>query len=83
VLVVGVRLGCLNHALLSVEAVAARGLRLAGWVANHVDCEMVAANQNVQVLAALIAAPLLARIAFAASPDPALCALLLDTRALL
>ena len=37
VLVVGMRLGCLNHALLTREAIAARGLALAGWVANHID----------------------------------------------
>ncbi len=37
ILVVGLRLGCLNHALLTVEAIAARGLALAGWVGNSVD----------------------------------------------
>jgi dethiobiotin synthetase len=61
VLVVGMRLGCLNHALLTVEAIAARGLRLAGWIANHVDPEMEAAGENVQALQALIDGPLLAR----------------------
>ena len=40
-LVVGIRLGCLNHALLSALAIAARGLRLAGWVANRIDPEMM------------------------------------------
>jgi len=82
VLVVGVRLGCLNHALLSVEAVAARGLKLAGWVANHIDPQMAAADENVRALEALVAAPLLARIAFAASPDAAKIAATLDTRKL-
>ncbi len=71
VLVVGMRLGCLNHALLTVEAVAARGLDLAGWVANHVDPRMAAADENVRALESLIAAPLLARVAYLENPDPA------------
>jgi dethiobiotin synthetase len=71
VLVVRMRLGCLNHALLTAEAIAARGLKLAGWVANHVDPEMAAAEENVQALEALIAAPLFARIPYAAVPDVA------------
>jgi len=83
VLVVGVRLGCLNHALLTAEAVAGRGLMLAGWVANHIDPQMAAADENVRALETLIAAPLLARIAYTATPDPAVSAALLDTRKLL
>jgi dethiobiotin synthetase len=83
VLVVAMRLGCLNHALLTAEAIASRGLVLAGWVANHLDPQMAAADENVGVLERLIAAPLLARIAFAAKPDPAVSAALLDTRKLL
>ena len=66
VLVVGMRLGCLNHALLTAEAISARGLALAGWVANHVDPDMAAVDENVSALAARLTAPLLARIAFAA-----------------
>ncbi|MGH8633769.1 MAG: dethiobiotin synthase [Burkholderiales bacterium] len=83
VLVVGVRLGCLNHALLTAEAIAGRGLALAGWVANHVEPQMAAADENVRALETLIAAPLIARIAFTATPDPAASAALLDTRKLL
>ena len=83
VLVVGVRLGCLNHALLTAEAIAHRGLTLAGWVANHIDPQMAAADENVRALDALIAAPLLARIAYTATPDSAASAALLDTRKLL
>ena len=82
VLVVGVRLGCLNHTLLTAEAVAARGLRLAGWVANHIDPQMDAAEDNVRALEALVAAPLLARIAFDAGLQAAKIAALLDTRKL-
>ena len=40
ILVVGLRLGCINHALLTAEALRARGLHLAGWVANTVDADM-------------------------------------------
>jgi dethiobiotin synthetase len=83
VLVVGVRLGCLNHALLTAEAIAGRGLMLAGWVANHIDPGMAAAEENVRALETLIAAPLLARIAYTATPDSAASAALLDTRKLL
>ena len=83
VLVVGMRLGCLNHALLTAEAITSRGLALAGWVANHIDPQMAAAEENVRALETLISAPLLARIAFAAAPDPASGAALVDTRKLL
>lgn len=69
VLVVGMRLGCLNHALLTAEAISARGLKLAGWVANHIDPDMAAATENVQALGQRIPGPLLARIAHAAIPD--------------
>jgi dethiobiotin synthetase len=70
VLVVGMRLGCLNHALLTSDAIASRGLKLAGWVANHIDPQMAAAADNVQALKQRISAPLLARIEFEAEPDP-------------
>jgi dethiobiotin synthetase len=69
VLVVGMRLGCLNHALLTVEAIERRKLKLAGWVANHIDPQMAAARENVRGLEQRISAPLLARIEFAAKPD--------------
>ncbi|MFC3108436.1 dethiobiotin synthase [Undibacterium arcticum] len=59
VLVVGLRLGCLSQALLTAEAIAARGLQLAGWVANTVDAEMPYATDNVAALRARLPAPLL------------------------
>ena len=49
-LVVGMRLGCLNHALLTAEAIAARRLRLAGWVANQIEPAMPAFAENVAAL---------------------------------
>ena len=74
VLVVGLRLGCLSHAMLTVESVRARGLKLAGWVANHIDPEMVAVEDNVRALEERIDAPRLARIAHAPGPNPRSCA---------
>lgn len=62
ILVVGVRLGCINHALLSVLAIRARGLRLAGWIANHIDPAMAEADASIDTLARSIPAALLATI---------------------
>ena len=59
ILVVGMRLGCLNHALLTAEAVTRRGLRLAGWVANRIDPEMPVYEENLQTLRQRLAAPCL------------------------
>lgn len=59
VLVVGLRLGCINHALLTAEAIAARGLKVAGWVANMVDPQMRHAEANLEALKARLDAPLL------------------------
>jgi len=50
VLVVGMRLGCINHALLTAEAVRARGLRLEAWVANTVDADMPYLAENLAAL---------------------------------
>jgi len=66
VLVVGLRLGCLNHALLTAEAIATRGLALAGWVANRIDPTMAAADENIAYLRRRLGAPLLAEIAHGA-----------------
>jgi dethiobiotin synthetase len=60
VLVVGLRLGCLNHALLTAEAVRARGLRLAGWIANRIDPQMACADDNLDFLRRHLGTPLLA-----------------------
>ena len=59
VLVVGMRLGCLNHAALTAAAIAARGLPLAGWVANCVDPNMARCDENLATLRARLNAPLL------------------------
>ena len=59
ILVVGMRLGCINHALLTVEAIEARGLRLAGWVANQIDPDMNNFEENLSSLQQHIVAPCL------------------------
>jgi dethiobiotin synthetase len=59
ILVVGLRLGCINHALLSTAAIAQRGLTLAGWVANTIDADMPYLPENINTLRARIQAPLL------------------------
>lgn len=59
ILVVGMRLGCLNHALLTQEAIVARGLDFAGWVANCLDPDMQLRDENIVALEQRIAAPLL------------------------
>jgi dethiobiotin synthetase len=58
VLVVGLRLGCLNHALLSAEAIRADGLALAGWVANTLEPAMPRLEENIATLAHRLGAPL-------------------------
>ncbi len=50
ILVVGIRLGCINHTLLTVEAIKARNLTLHGWVANHIDPEIQLLKENVQTI---------------------------------
>ncbi|MDP2430451.1 MAG: dethiobiotin synthase [Pseudomonadota bacterium] len=70
ILVVGMRLGCINHALLTLEAIAARGLKLAGWVANRVDPAMAAYHENLATLSRRLPAPLLAELPHMASADP-------------
>ena len=66
VLVVGLRLGCLNHALLTLQAIRAQGLTLAGWVANHIEPTMLAQQDNIAFLRQQLGAPLLATIPFMA-----------------
>jgi dethiobiotin synthetase len=62
VLVVGMRLGCINQALLTSEAIAKRGLKLMGWVANRVDERMLYPHENIQAIAQRIDAPLLGTV---------------------
>jgi dethiobiotin synthetase len=68
-LVVGLRLGCLNHALLTVEAIAARGYRLAGWIGNSIDPAFARRDANVATLTARIPAPCFGIVPWLANPD--------------
>lgn len=69
VLVVGMRLGCLNHALLTVAAIEARGLRLAGWIANSIDPQMMNFSENLESLKQRITAPCLGVVPYSNSMD--------------
>ncbi len=68
-LVVGLRLGCLNHALLTAEAIAARGLTLAGWIGNSIDPVFARPEANIATLASRITAPCLGIVPFMPQPD--------------
>ena len=86
VLVVGLRLGCINHALLTAKAIHARGLRLAGWVANRVVRNLPWADENVATLREWLwqrhGAPCLGVVPWLANPHPAAVAAHLDAAAL-
>jgi len=69
VLVVGMRLGCLNHALLTAEALRARGLALAGWIASRVDPHFLCPEENVAYLRSHLGAPLWADLPWSPAPD--------------
>lgn len=62
ILVAGIRLGCINHALLTAAAIRQSGLHLAGWVANHIDADMPVADENVNTLEQRLDAPLIGRV---------------------
>ena len=70
VLVVGLRLGCLNHALLTAEAIRADGLHLAGWVANSIDPQMACRDENIASLHTRLGAPWLGTVPWLQEPDP-------------
>jgi dethiobiotin synthetase len=71
ILVVGLRLGCINHALLTAEAIHARGLGLAGWIANCIDPAMARVRETVAALESRIDAPLLGLLPWQERPDAA------------
>jgi len=81
ILVVGIRLGCLNHALLTAHAIEERGLVCAGWIANRIDPRMPEADRNVSALEQRLLAPLLGDIGYAAPPDAIRAAVRLDLSA--
>lgn len=78
ILVVGMRLGCINHALLTMEALAAHQIECAGWVANVLDDGMPALQENIDALRERIEAPLLGIVPHMAHADAAQAAQHLD-----
>ncbi|WP_026972467.1 dethiobiotin synthase [Aliagarivorans marinus] len=82
ILVVGVRLGCLNHALLTVQAIRASRLPLVGWVANHLSEPTEVSHDNVSYLKEAIDAPLLGVLPYSPGSAPVQLATYLDVSAL-
>lgn len=78
VLVVGLKLGCINHARLTARAIVADGVRLAGWIGNDVDPDLPQADAYFALLAPRIDAPCLGRLPHAADPNPAFMSERLD-----
>lgn len=69
ILVVGIRLGCINHALMTAASIKAAGLNLVGWVANRIDPSMPALEENITTLKAMIMAPCIADVAWNEEPS--------------
>jgi dethiobiotin synthetase len=82
VLVVGMRLGCLNHALLTAQAIGAAGLPFAGWIANELQPTMNGLDENVATLEQRLPAPLLGRLPWSPGSAPGQLAPRLDVRPL-
>lgn len=74
ILVVGMRLGCISHALLTAESINRSGLPLAGWVANQIEPQMNRLEENIATLQQRIEAPLLGRVPYLEQRDAALVA---------
>jgi dethiobiotin synthetase len=69
VMVVGLRLGCINHARLTARAIVADGARLVGWIANDIDPHMHRADDNFVILQRMIDAPCWGRLPYTGCPD--------------
>ena len=76
ILVVGLRLGCLSHAMLSAEAIVADGCHLRGWIGNHIDPDMAALSENIDTLRESLSAPCLGILPY--ETEPAMAANMLD-----
>jgi len=77
-LVVGMRLGCLNHALLTAQSIRASGQRLVGWVANGVDPRFERASDNLRTLEERLEAPLVGSVPYQAQPSASASSEFLD-----
>ncbi|MFS1422508.1 dethiobiotin synthase [Shewanella sp. 10N.286.48.B5] len=82
ILVVGMKLGCLNHALLTQEAIEADGLNIAAWVANQVDPEMSEIEENLSSLKELMTAPFLGYVPYLSEPTAINAAVHIDNSTL-
>jgi len=78
ILVVGLKLGCINHALLTVESIRASGVRLAGWIANEVEPGMQDRDRNIETLRTTITAPCLGVVPYMKHPATKVIAESLD-----
>lgn len=78
IIVVGVRLGCINHALLTFEAIVRDGVPVAGWVANCVDADMPVLQDNIDSLRARLPVPCLGVVPFLVDQSPSLVATYFD-----
>ena len=78
IMVVGIRLGCINHALLTFEAIVRDGVPVAGWVANCVDVDMPVLQENIDSLRARLPVPCLGVVPFLADQSPAVVATYFD-----
>lgn len=78
IVVVGMRLGCLNHALLTAEAILADGLTIKGWIANTLSPDMPCWQENLATLEQLMPAPQLAVMPYQTAPDNARLAAIFD-----
>jgi dethiobiotin synthetase len=78
ILVVGLRLGCLNHALLTADAVRGRDLSLVGWVANQIDPDMQRIDENIEALTQRLHCPLMGVVPFRNPQDASQIALTLQ-----
>ena len=71
VLVVGMRLGCINHARLTAQSISAGGCQLVGWIANHVDPGMQRQDENFEMLTQRLQVPCWGRLPYSVDHDPA------------
>lgn len=70
ILVVGLRLGCLNHALLTVDVMSSHRIPLVGWIGSTIDPDMCAVEENINTLKQRITAPCLGIVPFLQTPSP-------------
>jgi dethiobiotin synthetase len=83
VLVVGLKLGCINHALLTFEAIKNDGLIVSGWVANQIDKNMTFVDENIEALAQRLPCPFLGHVPFLNDPSAINASKYLDIKKLL